>query len=60
MNDIKQLISKRVQSLHPNSLIRDLVIEDVGDDTLRVNYLKVKKDDTHLRCTLTVVVARGV
>lgn len=57
---MKEIIMKRLQVLHPSSLIRDVHIEDVGDDTLRVNYLKVKKDDTSLRCTLTIVVDRGV
>lgn len=54
MNDIKQLISKRVQSLHPSSLIRDLVIESMTDDHISVNYLVVKQDDSYHRVSLTL------
>lgn len=56
---MKEIITKRLEALHPHSLIRDIHIEDMGDDTLRVNYLKVKKDDTSMRCTLTIVVDKG-
>lgn len=59
MNDIKQLVSKRVQSLHPSSLIRDLSIESITDDYISINYLVVKQDDSYHRVSLTLTMNKG-
>ena len=52
---MKDLIIKRLKALHPNCLIRDVQLEEI-DNGFKVRYLKVKRDDTSMRCNLTVVV----
>jgi hypothetical protein len=56
----EKLIAQRVQALHPTCLIRDVQIEDADGEDFKVSYIKVKKDDTWVRCTLHVVVDKGV
>jgi hypothetical protein len=52
----EQLISERIKALHPTCLIRDLRIEEAEEEDFRVSYIKVRKDDTWVRCTLHIVV----
>lgn len=49
-----QLVTERIQALHPKCLIRDLQVRDTGDNSFQVTYLKVRKDDTYVRCTLHI------
>ena len=52
----EQLISERIKALHPTCLIRDLRLEEADGEDFKVSYIKVKKDDTYVRCTLHIVV----
>jgi hypothetical protein len=56
---MKTLIAKRLQALHPQCLIRDIQLEDNGNNELVVRYIKVKKDDSWSRVSLTVVMESG-
>jgi hypothetical protein len=55
----EQLITARIKALHPTCLIRDVQIEDVDGEDFKVSYIKVKKDDTWVRCTLHLAVDKG-
>lgn len=57
---MKELIAKRLQVLHPSCLIRDIHVEDAGDNCFSVRYMKVRKDDTWSRVHLTMVIDNGV
>lgn len=56
---MKTLIAKRLQALHPKCLIRDIQVEDIGDNSFSVRYIKVKSDDTYIRVHLTMVMDNG-
>lgn len=56
---MKTLIAKRLQALHPQCLIRDVHVEDIGDNSFSVRYIKVKKDDSWSRVSLTMVMENG-
>jgi hypothetical protein len=56
---MKTLIAKRLQALHPQCLIRDIQLEDNGNNGLVVRYIKVKKDDSWSRVSLTMVIDNG-
>ena len=51
---MKDIIVRRLQQLHPKSLIRDIHVEHKGNHTMDVNYLEVKKDDTSIRHRITI------
>jgi hypothetical protein len=53
------LIAQRLKALHPQCLIRDIQIEDIGNNGFSVRYIKVKKDDSWLRVHLTMVIDNG-
>lgn len=57
---MKELIAKRLKVLHPSCLIRDIQVEDIGDNGFSVRYIKVRKDDTWSRVQLTMVIDNGV
>lgn len=56
---MKTLIAKRLQALHPQCLIRDVHVEDIGDNSFSVRYIKVRKDDSWSRVSLTMVIDNG-
>jgi len=56
---MKTLIAKRLKALHPQCLIRDIQLEDNGNNGLVVRYIKVKSDDSWSRVSLTVVMESG-
>jgi hypothetical protein len=54
-----KLVTERIQALHPKCLIRDLQVRDTGDNSFQVTYLKVRKDDSYQRCTLSILTEEG-
>jgi hypothetical protein len=59
MEEIKSLVSSRLQALHPKCLIRDVVVSEAAGGNLSVSYIKVNKDDTYYRCTLAITMEKG-
>ena len=53
------LIAQRLKALHPQYLIRDIQIEDIGNNGFSVRYIKVRKDDSWSRVSLTMVIDNG-
>lgn len=53
------LITQKLKALHPQCLIRDIQIEDIGDNSFSVRYIKVRKDDSWSRVSLTMVMDNG-
>jgi hypothetical protein len=50
-------IVKRLQALHPQCLIRDIQVEDIGLDGWGIVwYTKVAKDDSWSRVSRTMVI----
>ncbi len=58
MEEIKVLVTSRLQSLHPNCLIRDVVVSQAQGGELSVSYIKVNKDDTYYRCILALTMEK--
>lgn len=56
---MKTLIAQRLRALHPQCLIRDIQIEDIGNNGFSVRYIKVRKDDSWSRVSLTMVMENG-
>lgn len=56
---MKTLIAQRLKALHPHCLIRDIQVEDDGNNGLVVRYIKVRKDDSWSRVRMTVVIDNG-
>lgn len=53
------LIAQRLKALHPQCLIRDIQVEDIGNNGFSVRYIKVRKDDSWSRVSLTMVIDNG-
>ena len=56
LNPMIKTIERHLKKLHPNLLVRDIRVAGIGNRTLKVMYLIVRKDDTYQRCTITMEV----
>jgi len=56
----EQILAERIKRLHPTCLIRDIRTEYHDGMNFTYSYIAVRKDDTWMRCRLTVEANEGV
>lgn len=58
--NIVHVFTRRLQKMHPGSLIRSVQVTDLGGDEFQVVYLKIHKDDSYNWCKLVIsITERG-